>query len=171
MYDVTRAETFDSLADIWLREVGAGAGVHGGAAGSRPCACCGPSRLPAMLTHSLPSFAALPLHHACVTPALHPWRSPPPSCTQPTHPPLLPAPAACQVDMYNTVEEGIKMVVANKTDLVGGWQAPAPVHLVSLPPDLDPSPTSHVGLKNWGAVSLPGGVNHLEGSNLLACLG
>lgn len=45
VYDVSRAETFDSLADIWLREV----------------------------------------------------------------------------DMYGTVEECIKMVVANKSDLVGGW--------------------------------------------------
>ncbi len=45
VYDVSRAETFDSLADIWLREV----------------------------------------------------------------------------DMYGTVEESVKMVVANKTDLVCSW--------------------------------------------------
>lgn len=133
VYDVTRAETFDSLADIWLREVRAALrGRPACTAGMPGPRCAGGSRCFRPATKGVPScvrggppwFAP---RVPCAAPASCPVRCLPEPAWPPAwaaHTPLpLPAGHAPQVDMYNTVEEGIKMVVANKTDLVSDRRA------------------------------------------------
>lgn len=123
VYDVSRAETFDSLADIWWVGSGCigragGSGCVGGATQPDEAGCC-----PAAAVAAVQVCGWMATQGVAAMPAasLRRWH-----VHVPAAPPLLSVGTRfchwpCrlrEVDMYNTVEEGVKMVVANKTDLV-----------------------------------------------------